>query len=80
MVRDVTQPLRPTLLTPCLDAVRAMYAYKATIPEEFSFEEDDIIAVTQTNNDGWWLGELMDEQRRHLGGNIFPSNFVDLLK
>ena len=27
-------------------------------------------------NDGWWSGELLDEERREEGRHIFPSNFV----
>ena len=59
------------------DAVRALYDYTATIPEEFDFRENDIIAVTSTREDGWWSGELLDEKRR-VPGRIFPGNFVCL--
>ena len=60
--------------------VKAMYNYTATIEEEFDFQEGDIIAVTSTPEDGWWSGELLDEQRRQPGRHVFPSNFVDLLQ
>ncbi|KAG8926429.1 hypothetical protein FRC00_002915 [Tulasnella sp. 408] len=33
--------------------VKALYDYKATIPEEFDFAAGDIIAVTATPDDGW---------------------------
>ena len=33
-----------------------MYNYEAQIPEEFSFQADDIIAVFATDPDGWWNG------------------------
>ena len=59
-------------------AVRALYDYSATIPEEFDFQREDIIAVTATPEDGWWSGELLDESRRVPGRHIFPSNFVHL--
>ncbi|KAA1100709.1 hypothetical protein PGTUg99_018422 [Puccinia graminis f. sp. tritici] len=55
------------------------------MPEEFSFQANDIIAITQTDPDGWWQGELLDDFRRKQnsangnGGNVLPSNFVDLL-
>ncbi len=55
-----------------------MYNYRATIDEEFDFQEGDIIAVTATPEDGWWSGELLDETRRQPGRHIFPSNFVCL--
>ncbi|KAJ7698164.1 hypothetical protein B0H16DRAFT_1271634, partial [Mycena metata] len=56
--------------------VKALYDYEATIDEEFDFKAGDVIAVTATREDGWWSGELMDENRRVSGKYIFPSNFV----
>ncbi|KAG6829655.1 hypothetical protein H0H87_010568 [Tephrocybe sp. NHM501043] len=58
--------------------VEALYDYKATIEEEFDFSEGDTIAVTDTPDDGWWSGELLNHPRRQ-GGNIFPKNFVRLI-
>ncbi|KAF9486072.1 hypothetical protein BDN70DRAFT_371852 [Pholiota conissans] len=58
--------------------VKALYDYSATIEEEFDFQTGDIIAVTATPEDGWWSGELLDENRRQKGRNVFPSNFVCL--
>ncbi|KAH8102219.1 hypothetical protein BXZ70DRAFT_930962 [Cristinia sonorae] len=58
--------------------VKAMYDYQATIEEEFDFQSGDIIAVTDTPEDGWWSGELLDEARRQPGRHVFPSNFVTL--
>jgi hypothetical protein len=52
-----------------------MYDYQAQIPEEFSFQADDIIAVFATDPDGWWQGELLDDTRKRMGGTTFPSNF-----
>lgn len=64
---------------PILFYVKALYDYTATLPEEFSFTAGDIIAVTHTEPDGWWQGELLDEARRVPGAYTFPSNFVVLL-
>ncbi|WFD19474.1 formin-binding protein [Malassezia caprae] len=64
---------------PILFYVKALYDYAATLPEEFSFTAGDIIAVTHTEPDGWWQGELLDEARRVPGAYTFPSNFVVLL-
>lgn len=64
---------------PILFYVKALYDYQATNPDEFSFTTGDIIAVTHTEADGWWQGELLDEARRKQGANTFPSNFVALL-
>ncbi|KAF8911561.1 SH3 domain-containing protein [Gymnopilus junonius] len=58
--------------------VKALYDYTATIEEEFDFQAGDVIAVTATPDDGWWSGELLDENRRVEGRNVFPSNFVCL--
>lgn len=58
--------------------VKALYDYRATIDEEFDFQTGDIIAVTETPDDGWWSGELLDEARREPGRHIFPSNYVCL--
>ncbi|KAJ6497376.1 SH3 domain-containing protein [Mycena sanguinolenta] len=58
--------------------VKALFDYRATIDEEFDFQEGDIIAVTATPEDGWWSGELLDDSRRGRGRHIFPSNFVEL--
>ena len=58
--------------------VKALYDYTATTDEEFDFQAGDVIAVTETPDDGWWSGELLDEARRKEGRNIFPSNFVCL--
>lgn len=56
-----------------------MYDYNASSAEEFSFQLGDIIAVTGTDPDGWWTGELLDERRREKGKETFPSNFTTLL-
>lgn len=58
--------------------VRALYDYTAQSSAEFDFQSGDIIAVTDTPEDGWWSGELLDEARRIPGRNDFPSNFVCL--
>jgi predicted nucleotidyltransferase len=58
--------------------VKALYDYQATIAEEFDFQAGDVIAVTATPDDGWWIGELLDEARREEGRDVFPSNFVCL--
>ncbi|KAG1900958.1 uncharacterized protein F5891DRAFT_1030928 [Suillus fuscotomentosus] len=63
---------------PILFYVKALYDYAATIDEEFDFQAGDIIAVTDTPEDGWWSGELLDEIRRQAGRHVFPSNFVCL--
>ncbi|KAG1742510.1 hypothetical protein EDB19DRAFT_1894926 [Suillus lakei] len=65
---------------PILFYVKALYDYAATIDEEFDFQAGDIIAVTDTPEDGWWSGELLDEIRRQAGRHVFPSNFVSIMR
>lgn len=60
--------------------VRALHDYQATIPQEFSFQADDIIAVFEADGSGWWQGELLDENRRVPGKHTFPSTFTTLLE
>lgn len=76
-VRQVNFIISP-LLTCRMFLVKALYDYRATIDEEFDFQTGDIIAVTETPDDGWWSGELLDEARREPGRHIFPSNYVCL--
>ncbi|KAF8982917.1 Proline-serine-threonine phosphatase-interacting protein 2 [Entomortierella lignicola] len=61
---------------PILFYVRALYDYEATIPEELSLKEGDILGVLHTRDDGWWEGNLMDEYRGPMRG-LFPSNFTE---
>jgi hypothetical protein len=55
------------------------------MPEEFSFVANDVIAITHTDPDGWWQGELADDNRRAharasgVSGNVLPSNFVEVI-
>ncbi|KAF9434870.1 Proline-serine-threonine phosphatase-interacting protein 2 [Entomortierella beljakovae] len=61
---------------PILFYVRAIYDYEATIPEELSLKEGDILGVLHTRDDGWWEGNLMDDYRGLMRG-LFPSNFTE---
>ncbi|CEH18699.1 related to cell division control protein 15 [Ceraceosorus bombacis] len=63
---------------PILFYVSALYNYEATSEEEFSFTAGDIIAIWETSPDGWWRGDLLDENRR-TGATLCPSNFLQLL-
>lgn len=37
---------------------KALYDYNAAIPEECSFRKGDVVLVTKTQDDGWWVGEI----------------------
>lgn len=56
--------------------MRAIYDYEASIPEELSLKEGDIIGVIHARDDGWWEGHLLDEYRGPIRG-LFPSNFTE---
>jgi hypothetical protein len=62
-------------------AVKALYDYTATIPEEFDFKAGDMIAVTRVSKSGWWIGEPpnLAEDPEKSGKRIFPSNYVTIL-
>ncbi|ORY69424.1 hypothetical protein BCR35DRAFT_354596 [Leucosporidium creatinivorum] len=61
---------------PILFYVNAIYDYAAASAEEFSFSLGDVIAVTDTDPDGWWKGNKVGVTG---GGKLFPSNFTELL-
>ncbi|GJJ77287.1 hypothetical protein EMPS_09646 [Entomortierella parvispora] len=61
---------------PILFYARAIYDYEATIPEELSLKEGDILAVLHAREDGWWEGDLLNEFRGPVRG-LFPSNFTE---
>ncbi|CAO3572428.1 unnamed protein product [Mortierella alpina] len=61
---------------PILFYVRAIYDYEATIPEELSFKEGDILAVLLAREDGWWEGNHLGDYCGAVRG-LFPSNFTE---
>ena len=42
---------------------RAMYDYRAAIPEELSFRAGEIMLVTKMLDDGWWICETLADGR-----------------
>ncbi|KAG0050791.1 Proline-serine-threonine phosphatase-interacting protein 2 [Gryganskiella cystojenkinii] len=72
------QPSRQTTPDgkPILFYVRVIYDYEATIPEELSLKEGDVLAVLHAREDGWWEGDLLSEIRGPIRG-LFPSNFTE---
>ena len=61
------------VLTGVCDLARAMYMYRAAIPEELSFAKGDTLGVTRYQDDGWWEAEVLGKQAR-LG--LVPSNYL----
>ncbi|KAK9459910.1 uncharacterized protein V1516DRAFT_626912 [Lipomyces oligophaga] len=54
---------------------RAMYDYRAMIPEEVSFRKGDYLLVALMQEDGWWEVEVYGPRTRpHMG--LAPSNYL----
>ncbi|KAI4504068.1 hypothetical protein M0802_000539 [Mischocyttarus mexicanus] len=50
--------------------VTALFSFKGKNNDELCFKKDDIITITQTDDEGWWEGTLHDKT------GWFPSNYV----
>lgn len=55
------------------DAARALYMYRAAIPEELSFAKGDVLAVLRLQDDGWWEAEVTGKKSRP---GLVPSNYL----
>ncbi|KAK4696241.1 hypothetical protein P7C71_g1641, partial [Lecanoromycetidae sp. Uapishka_2] len=58
---------------PILHFARALYLYRAAIPEELSFAKGDILAVLRLQDDGWWEAEVTGKKG---GPGLVPSNYL----
>ena len=58
--------------------VKAMFPYHASELEDLELLKGDIVGVTALREDGWAIGEPVNETRRQLGRYLLPSNFVCL--
>ena len=52
---------------------RALYLYRAAIPEELSFGKGDVLAVLRFQDDGWWEAEVTGKSGRP---GLVPSNYL----
>lgn len=59
------------LLTDLL--ARAMYTYRAKIPEELGFDKGDVLAIIRFQDDGWWEAEVVGKSGRP---GLAPSNYL----
>ncbi|KAK9371278.1 hypothetical protein V1509DRAFT_614176 [Lipomyces kononenkoae] len=57
---------------------RAMYDYRAAIPEEVSFRKGDILLILVIQEDGWLEAEVFGPRTRPQLG-LAPSNFCHML-
>lgn len=71
---SAVEPSPPTspVLQPSHQA-RALYDYDAREDNEISFKVGDIINVLQSNDSGWWIGEIRGQT------GMFPTPYVRLL-
>ncbi|CEJ90074.1 Putative SH3 domain-containing protein [[Torrubiella] hemipterigena] len=61
---------------PTLFRVKALFEYTSPHEDDLSFPVDQIIAVTEQDDDDWYGGEYLDDDGvKHEG--IFPRNFVE---
>ncbi|KAK7208212.1 SH3 domain protein [Myxozyma melibiosi] len=57
---------------------RALYDYRAMIPEEVSFRKGDVMLVLLMQEDGWWEAEVLGPRARPQLG-LAPSNFLQTI-
>lgn len=55
--------------------VVALYPYKSDFDDDLTFDKDQIVTVTNIEDDQWYFGEYVDEGGQLLEG-IFPKGFV----
>ncbi|KAI9488802.1 hypothetical protein BDB00DRAFT_846635 [Zychaea mexicana] len=73
-----TQSERLSDGAPILHYARSMWAYKAKIPQEMSFNVGDVFAVVHKQPDGWWEAELLDPKRP--GRALVPGNYMETIQ
>ena len=59
-------------------SVKAMFPYHASELEDLELLKGDVVGVTALREDGWAIGEPVNETRRQPGRHLLPSNFVCL--
>ncbi|CAG8676998.1 19533_t:CDS:2 [Racocetra fulgida] len=57
--------------------VKAIYSYEGDGEDELAMEEGDIITVLE-EHEGWWIGEIIDDDRTRRRG-MFPANYTEEL-
>ncbi|KNZ61109.1 hypothetical protein VP01_1450g6 [Puccinia sorghi] len=55
---------------------KALWAYRASAPDDLSFEKGDIILVLAEENPDWWRGQVLNSQQP---AGLFPSNHVEVV-
>ncbi|KAK9768263.1 hypothetical protein K7432_001230 [Basidiobolus ranarum] len=71
-------PLRRSTTLPNITSrkqVRVLYGFDGETKEELSVRKGDIVTVIEEIDDGWWVGETVDDNGKRVG--MFPSNYVE---
>ncbi|ORY04327.1 BAR-domain-containing protein [Basidiobolus meristosporus CBS 931.73] len=55
--------------------VRVLYDFDGGSKDELPIRKGDTITVLDEIDEGWWIGEIVDEYGRRAG--MFPSNYVE---
>jgi Variant SH3 domain len=64
--------------SPIYFTVQALFDYEAEDDEELTFSTGDLIAVVDTGDGDWWVGELWDtETNSCVASGTVPSNYVE---
>ncbi|XP_071476637.1 osteoclast-stimulating factor 1-like [Diadema antillarum] len=64
-------PPRPTPKPGQVKVFRALYPYTAQQNDELTFDEGDLLYVTEMNNDGWWKARCGNKS------GLIPGNYVE---
>eukprot|EP00057_Strongylocentrotus_purpuratus_P033419 XP_791356.3 PREDICTED: osteoclast-stimulating factor 1 [Strongylocentrotus purpuratus] len=64
-------PPRPQPKPGQVKVFRSLYAYTALQSDELTFEEGDLLYVTEMTNDGWWKGRCGTKS------GLIPGNYVE---
>ncbi|XP_041465386.1 osteoclast-stimulating factor 1-like isoform X1 [Lytechinus variegatus] len=72
----MTTPARPAPPRPQpkpgqVKVFRSLYAYTAQQSDELTFDEGDLLYVTEMTNDGWWKGRCGNKS------GLIPGNYVE---
>ncbi|ORY95951.1 hypothetical protein BCR43DRAFT_493855 [Syncephalastrum racemosum] len=62
--------------TPILEYVQALWSYDAKIDSEISFVKDDILAVIDKKDDGWWEAQVVHSAVAEGSRGLVPGNFM----
>lgn len=57
--------------------VKALFDYNSPHDDDLNFPADEIITVTEVEDDDWYYGEYTDKPSGTLKQGIFPKNFVE---